>query len=156
MIEESQNENETPDNQISLLELQEKEKNNGSILEPFIGGIDEVFHEYHADNPYILKGYRVHFVTVPRILKSLFMIHNESFNTWSHLMGFFAAIALFIVTYLTISEYRLLYEKEIINSSDSVKSIYDSAIILTNHDNVEANRTRSFEVPLSEKLNQQQ
>ena len=38
-------------------------------------------------NNYINKGYRVHFRSVGQVLQSLFMINNESFNIWSHLLG---------------------------------------------------------------------
>lgn len=36
------------------------------------------------DNTNITDGYRINFNTPTRIIKSLFMIHNESVNIWSH------------------------------------------------------------------------
>ena len=39
------------------------------------------------DNEYIKEGYRVGFNTVRKVLRSLFMIHNETTNVWSHLLG---------------------------------------------------------------------
>jgi predicted membrane channel-forming protein YqfA (hemolysin III family) len=48
------------------------------------------FHEAHAflkDNEYILSGYRIYFNSTRHILRSLFMLHNESANVWSHLIG---------------------------------------------------------------------
>ncbi len=54
---------------------------------------------YMRDNEYIRKGYRVNFNSGARILKSLFMCHNESTNIWSHLCGaiLFAALIVYII-----------------------------------------------------------
>lgn len=59
---------------------------------PFIGSWDEA-PKHSQDNEYILRGYRVNFNTTKRILKSLFMLHNESMNVWSHLAGMIVFIA---------------------------------------------------------------
>lgn len=37
-----------------------------------------------VDNTHITDGYRINFNTPSKIIKSLFMIHNESINIWSH------------------------------------------------------------------------
>lgn len=52
---------------------------------------DRLFHwnelpEYLRDNEYIYTGYRVH-TGVLGSFKSLFRIHNESGNVWTHLLG---------------------------------------------------------------------
>eukprot|EP00826_Nyctotherus_ovalis_P013034 TRINITY_DN1348_c0_g1_i14.p2 TRINITY_DN1348_c0_g1~~TRINITY_DN1348_c0_g1_i14.p2 ORF type:complete len:134 (-),score=41.30 TRINITY_DN1348_c0_g1_i14:1058-1459(-) len=60
--------------------------------EPFIGTWIEA-HNFSRDNEYIKRGYRINFNTARRIFKSLFMIHNESMNIWSHLAG----VVLFII-----------------------------------------------------------
>lgn len=60
--------------------------------EPFIGTWVEA-HNFSRDNEYIKGGYRINFNTVRRILRSLFMVHNESMNIWSHLAG----VVLFVV-----------------------------------------------------------
>lgn len=44
-------------------------------------------HEFCRDNEFIHKGYRINFSSTKRIFKSLFMIHNESVNVWTHLLG---------------------------------------------------------------------
>lgn len=36
------------------------------------------------DNLHITHGYRINFNTPKKIFRSLFMIHNESVNIWSH------------------------------------------------------------------------
>lgn len=148
--------NDRPETEFSLVEENGSTKIDGSQFEPFIGGVDEIVHEYHADNPYVLKGYRVHFVTIPRILKSLFMIHNESFNAWSHLLGFFTAIILFIITYVTITDFRLLYEGEIETGTDSLKLNFDNAENMTNPDLIEAGRKASFSIPSGKQLSSEQ
>lgn len=50
----------------------------------------------HRD--YILSGYRVYF-SFPLCLKSLFRVHNETVNVWTHLLGFL---------YFTFSLFRTL------------------------------------------------
>ena len=64
----------------------------------FVGAWEEA-PWYARDNEYILKGYRIGFTTTRRILKSLFMCHNETINVWSHLIG--AVYFLIFLTYLT-------------------------------------------------------
>lgn len=51
-----------------------------------IGLVDEE-HKFLHENEYIHTGYRINFSTTKRILRSLFMCHNESFNIWTHLIG---------------------------------------------------------------------
>eukprot|EP00826_Nyctotherus_ovalis_P056025 TRINITY_DN749_c0_g1_i3.p4 TRINITY_DN749_c0_g1~~TRINITY_DN749_c0_g1_i3.p4 ORF type:complete len:132 (+),score=40.69 TRINITY_DN749_c0_g1_i3:164-559(+) len=65
---------------------------------PFIGSWDDA-PEFLQDNEYIHTGYRVSFNTVRRVLRSLFMAHNESVNVWSHLVGagIFLALTLCVV-----------------------------------------------------------
>ena len=50
--------------------------------------------DFIHDNEFILSGYRVGFYTTRKIFKSLFMIHNESVNIWSHICGVLMFIAL--------------------------------------------------------------
>ena len=38
-------------------------------------------------NKHIKSGYRINFNSSWRILQSLFMIHNETINVWTHLLG---------------------------------------------------------------------
>jgi hypothetical protein len=55
------------------------------------------------DNEYILTGYRINFNTIGKSLKSLFMLHNESVNVWSHLIGAFFFVFLILNTYLYLA-----------------------------------------------------
>lgn len=58
---------------------------------------------FMADNKFIKTGYRIGFNTKGRICKSLFMLHNESINIWSHIMGvlFFIGLLVWTIVYLT-------------------------------------------------------
>jgi adiponectin receptor len=49
------------------------------------------------DNPFILSGYRAHYTT-KMCLQSVFRIHNETANIWTHLLGFILFVGL--CTYL--------------------------------------------------------
>jgi adiponectin receptor len=49
----------------------------------FIGHYEKA-PQFMVDNTNITDGYRINFNTPSRIIKSLFMIHNESVNIWSH------------------------------------------------------------------------
>jgi len=54
--------------------------------QPFIGTWEEA-PQFLRDNEFVKKGYRINFNSVKRIVRSLFMLHNESMNVWSHLLG---------------------------------------------------------------------
>lgn len=43
--------------------------------------------KFIVDNEYIFRGYRVNYNSIKKVLKSLFHIHNESVNVWSHILG---------------------------------------------------------------------
>ena len=67
---------------------------------PFIGSITEA-PEFLRYNQYILNGYRINFNTPMKALKSLFLLHNQSFNVWSHLVAavLFAALLIWTAVY---------------------------------------------------------
>lgn len=69
--------------------------------EYYIGTWDDL-PAFSRDNEYIRKGYRINFNTVPRILCSLFMCHNETTNIWSHIFGIILFIG-FIIYIATTS-----------------------------------------------------
>ena len=66
---------------------------------PFIGTLDEAPEFFHA-NPYILRGYRINFDSPVRVMKSLFMLHNETVNIWLHLIP--ACITLLLILSLCV------------------------------------------------------
>lgn len=59
---------------------------------------------YLADNSYIRSGYRLHYSTRDCIL-SLFELHNETLNVWTHIVGSF--IFLMLMAYLALSSQAL-------------------------------------------------
>ena len=67
----------------------------------YIGTYHEAPH-YMQDNENIIRGYRIRFNTKKKIMKSLFMLHNESVNVWSHLIGvtMFICLIVYTVVYL--------------------------------------------------------
>lgn len=66
-------------------------------VKSLIGSIKQAPH-YVLDNEYIHSGYRIGFNTTCKILESLFMLHNESVNVWSHLFGVFIFLIFIIYT----------------------------------------------------------
>jgi len=70
---------------------------NGKYKER-IGQLDD-YHKYLMDNEFIVRGYRLHFNSVKKILKSLFLFHNETVNIWTHLLG---ALVFFILFFYII------------------------------------------------------
>jgi hypothetical protein len=62
--------------------------------EHFIGEYDKA-PAFMKDNLDITHGYRINFNTPSRILRSLFMLHNESVNIWTHCLP--ALFLLFLI-----------------------------------------------------------
>ena len=59
-------------------------------VKPYLGHFDEAPY-YLQDNQHIKNGYRLNY-SPKLILKSLFTVHNETGNIWSHLVGFILII----------------------------------------------------------------
>lgn len=53
--------------------------------------------QFMKDNIYIKSGYRINFKSFPGAIKSLFMVHNEIVNIWSHFLGAILIIVLGIL-----------------------------------------------------------
>ena len=75
-----------------------QEKPEKGKREYFIGA-DKHISEYMRDNEYITHGYRIGFTSVKRVLRSLFMCHNETANVLSHLVGVLIFVALIFYTF---------------------------------------------------------
>jgi len=54
---------------------------------------------FQLDNEHIWTGYRIGFNSKRKILRTLFMVHNESVNVWSHLIGAICFIGFIIYTF---------------------------------------------------------
>ena len=70
-----------------------------SILskQPHIGVKEEAKH-YCIYNQNILNGYRINYDTWGMTFWSLFQIHNETMNVWTHFSGFLVCIVALIIT----------------------------------------------------------
>lgn len=82
--------------------LQEVGQIGKQKLQAFIGHIKNAPHHL-IDNEYIHTGYRINFNSSKKICKSLFMLHNESVNVWSHLIGVAIFIGLLFWTIFQLS-----------------------------------------------------
>ena len=65
------------------------------------------------DNIFLKTAYRIHFHTWWDCLRSLFMLHNETMNVWSHLIGaimFFSSIfyVIFYVQPTSVHDAKLI------------------------------------------------
>ena len=75
----------------------EKKEKENQLAKPLkVTSIHEA-ESYMKGNRYILRGYRMNFDTWKRVVRSFFMIHNESINVWTHFFG--ALLVIFLVFY---------------------------------------------------------
>ena len=65
-------------------QLKNEKKND--IDNYYIGSSEEA-PEFMCHNAHIKKGYRINFNSYWKLSKSLFMLHNETINVWSHIIG---------------------------------------------------------------------
>jgi hypothetical protein len=79
--------------------LSDAEKTKKINTEPFIGTKDQA-EPWMVQNKNIKNGYRINFNDGWKCFKSLFMIHNETGNVWSHLLG--ALIFVWFGIYVTL------------------------------------------------------
>ena len=88
------------------------EKYEGKDNKIILGTYDEA-PKYMQLNEYIKKGYRINCNSIYKSIKSLFIIHNESINIWSHLLGsiFFIFLIHYTYKYITIYNIHLNYIK---------------------------------------------
>ena len=90
-------------------ELSENDKKDEQFKEPIDLDVDkdskiklgtyEEAPKYLKDNEYIKEGYVINCTTFKKTLRSLFLLHNESVNVWSHRIG---AISFFFLIWYTI------------------------------------------------------
>ena len=96
---------------------------------------------YCKQNEYIKKGYRLNCDSISKSLKSLFILHNESVNIWSHLIGaiLFVLLIFYTIYYITNYATQLMTLKKYIidiektsnlfsnyDNSDKIKQFYNS------------------------------
>lgn len=78
------------------------------LIPPSIVHKDEA-PDWLKDNEYLLHGYRVNYNRKRDLFKSLFSIHNETMNIWTHLIGSICFIALAIYIAANFDEAKRLF-----------------------------------------------
>lgn len=86
-------ENELKEAKFSVSIPNEKDEKDNVII-----GTYEEAPDYLQDNEFIKKGYRINCNNTIKVLKSLFVLHNETINIWSHLLGCIMSIIFMIYT----------------------------------------------------------
>ena len=71
-------------------------------VHPFIGKLSDAPPEL-IDNVYIKRGYRINYTSFRLVMRSLLLLHNESVNIWSHLIGVFVWLLLVFYTLVLLS-----------------------------------------------------
>lgn len=89
----SESKDKIPKESFSISIPNEKDEKDDVIIGSF-----EQAPDFLQDNEYIKKGYRINCNNIPKVLKSLFVLHNETINIWSHLLGCIMSICFIIYT----------------------------------------------------------
>ncbi len=76
-----------------------------TITKSRVGSLEEA-PDFLRDNEYIKHGYRIDFNSTKKVFHSLFILHNESVNIWSHLLGVFMVIVFICYTTVYISSHK--------------------------------------------------
>lgn len=85
--------------------IESAKKGEEAADEPIVGKIHDA-PEFLRDNEYIHNGYRINFNSYWNIFKSLFVLHNEFVNVWSHILGAIFVILLIFYTSLYIQSHK--------------------------------------------------
>ncbi len=98
----------------------------------FVGTWDQA-DPYLRDNEYIRKGYRINFNSTKRILRSLFMCHNESTNIWSHLCGsiMFITLMIYIIVWVSPDDTLEPYKLGVVPENSTSPTTYGFSPLIT-------------------------
>jgi len=77
--------------------------------------------EYCQENLFIFTGYRINFNSPRKVIKSLFLWHNELFNIWSHLAG---CIMVMLVILFLAAKIMPMHQLSYFISSDSINATH--------------------------------
>ena len=88
--------------------------------------------KYLQDNEYIKSGYLIYCNTFNKILKSFLILHNETINIWSHLLGAIFFLCLIFYTSIFITNIRT----QIVNIRNDSSLIANKAKELKGESNV--------------------
>ncbi len=95
---------EKPEGIREVNQNKDKEFNNNDS-EPQVGKFHEAPH-FLRDNEFIHSGYRINFDSYWKIFKSLFVLHNEFVNVWSHILGALFVVILILYTTFYIKSHK--------------------------------------------------
>ena len=123
----------------STIKSTSTETNTENESNMFLGTYDEA-PKFLQDNEFIKRGYLLNCNTIKKIFKSFFILHNETVNIWSHILGafFFFSLIWYTIIFITnvktqisnirndasLVAYKAKELKEI--SNDMMNSIYKS------------------------------
>ena len=104
---------------------------------PYIGDIDKA-PAWLIDNHFILTGYRIGFSKIKDVLRSLFMIHNETTNIWSHMIGIILFVVLTSYIIFFVGQEKFIDSIESLSGGFSNSNIDSSRMIPPKSNNFEA------------------
>jgi len=114
------------------------EKGGRPARDYFIGSHKEappfMFHNVH-----ILEGYRINFNSYSKLVRSLFMIHNETVNVWTHLIGMLIFVYLIFHTFNRYEPSDFYYHT-IANNQQFMNQRFDFGVPLTKLSSIRFNR----------------
>lgn len=102
-------------------------------------------------NKNIRTGYRINFDSYWKLTKSLFMIHNETINVWTHLIGM---VFFFYLIGHTFNRYEPseFYYSTVVNNHNMKSKIIDYGVPLQKYDELlkknSTNKTKDIQTLL--------
>lgn len=100
------------------------------------------------DNDHITHGYRINFDTPRKIIKSLFMWHNESVNIWTHFLPALTIIIVlvyFFVDFESLKQSYNSYSLSVGQSIDHYSHALDNLTLLAEYDKFKEITKHEFE-----------
>lgn len=95
------------------------------------------------DNLAITHGYRINFNTPTRILRSLFMVHNESVNIWTHCLPAFFLACLLLSLLLVMEEPFASLHQQRAHIEHNIHAFHQTLANLTQQPQSEADSLRA-------------
>ena len=89
--------------QEKVIDDDSQAKGKKKILVPYIGEQgDPNIDDFMNDNAYMMTGFRIGFHTYRQAARSIFMIHNETMDIWTHMIGSitFICVVFYVIFYL--------------------------------------------------------
>ena len=116
--------------QQKLKKEKEKEKINNNLIDKetnIILGSFEQAPKFLQSNEYIKNGYVINCKSFKTAFRCLFKLHNETINTWSHLLGSLFFIFLIFYTFFCITKFNIQLN---IIRQDKLPLVEEKAVII--------------------------